>query len=82
LLRGKLCYPYNVGSELGLSIAEIARVAAKNNGGTRPVEILGIGSNEPRQRYVPSTGRAQKDLCLVQLTSLEKALMKTIDWNN
>ena len=80
LFRGKSCCPYNVGSEDGLPIRDIARTVAESGAGKRDMQVLGIAVGGPRQRYVPCTARAHRDLSLTQLTPLGEAVKKTVGW--
>ncbi len=80
LVRGQSCYPYNVGSDEGYDIEEIAHrvasffntsveVAQKRDAGVLPL------------RYVPSVERAIDELSLPANLSLDVALAKTIAWH-
>lgn len=82
LVRGKRCYPYNVGSDEDYDIAEIAhRVSAQFS--NRP-EVLIKQAKTPGQepsRYVPSVKRALSELNLPENLSLEESLSRTILWH-
>ena len=79
LVRGRSCYPYNVGSDEGYDIEEIAhRVASFFNTSVeiakkRNLHVVPI-------RYVPSVQRAMNELSLPENLTLEAALAKTIVW--
>ncbi|MDZ4168050.1 MAG: NAD(P)-dependent oxidoreductase [Coriobacteriia bacterium] len=83
LLAGESGRAYNVGSEHGHSIAEVARTVAAafqsaprvSIAGTR-VENLGGGGD----RYVPSTQRAREELGLRETVDLCEAVSRTIEW--
>jgi dTDP-glucose 4,6-dehydratase len=82
LCRGQACRPYNVGSEKGLTIAELAaRVAGFSN----PPGIVRISMQptlgNPPDRYVPSTKRARTELGLQQYVELADAIKRTIEFN-
>ena len=81
LLAGKPGATYNVGSEEGVSIAELAsRVAAVL--GAPGVAILGQedkGWNPGR--YVPATSRIRNDLGVVPTVGLDEAIRRTALWN-
>jgi len=78
LIKGKNCYPYNVGSEEEISIEKLAKVIAKFSKAPLDIEILTIKSkNKPIERYVPSTQRAQEELKLKQIVDLESSIYKT-----
>src|SRR6185369_15052871 len=81
LFRGENCRPYNVGSETVCSIAELA---AKIANAFSPIRAVIIHTQEntsiPRQRYVPSTLRARKELQLASETQLGDAIHRTANW--
>jgi nucleoside-diphosphate-sugar epimerase len=80
LFRGKSCYPYNVGSEHAVSIAELARLIA---GLMEPCPEVHIARTptpgKSPERYVPSTARAS-ELGLHQVLGLEESLKRTLAW--
>ena len=81
LLRAKPNSVYNVGSEEGISIAQLAeRVATLlGHGG---FEVLGkpdTGWNPGR--YVPSTAKIRNELGLVPTVGLDEAIRRTAIWN-
>jgi dTDP-glucose 4,6-dehydratase len=70
---------YDVGSEVEVSIAELACEAAKL--ANVPVTIHGRAiPGKPAQRYVPSTARARNELGLRETIDWRTALRKTYDW--
>jgi dTDP-glucose 4,6-dehydratase len=78
LIKGKNCYPYNVGSEEEVSIEKLARIIAKFSKTPLDVEIKTKKSNlNIIDRYVPSTKRAQEELGLKQIIDLESSIYKT-----
>ncbi len=77
LLRGDGVY--DTGSEEPVSIAELAREAAKL--ANVPVTIHGRAEpGKPPERYVPSTERARRELGLRETVDWRTALRKTYDW--
>ena len=73
---------YNVGSMHAVSIAELAASVVRASGREVPVEIVAKplpGTLTPR--YVPDTRKAQQELGLAEITPLDVALAKTIEWN-
>lgn len=73
---------YNVGSELEISVFELAREVAATLG--RPLDIqVAIQPTEGAQvrRYVPDTRRAQRELGLRQHIGLAEAIRRTADWH-
>jgi dTDP-glucose 4,6-dehydratase len=79
MLRGRPAYPYNVGSSLPISIAELARTVVNATAPDTQIEIA-RQSDVPGGRYVPQTERAEKDLHLLPWTSLEEGVRKTYAW--
>lgn len=79
LLKGRSCYPYNVGSEFDLSISRIAHLVAQF---FQPqVEVIIAQkplAGKEVERYVPLTNRALLDLGLKSMISLEDAIKRTI----
>ncbi|MEO5968915.1 MAG: NAD-dependent epimerase/dehydratase family protein [Bdellovibrionia bacterium] len=70
---------YNIGSEQGFSISEIANQVAHFF--NLDVKILGASSpDRPIERYVPSTLRARSELALRERVSLSEAIERTALW--
>lgn len=91
LFRGKSGRAYNVGSEDGVNIADLASAVAGiqcpergRTGSERlRVEILEKPvAGAPIPRYVPSTARARQELGLRCTVSLHAAIERTLDWNH
>ena len=80
LSKGKSLDPYNVGSDRGMSIAQIARRVGQHFSPHCTVEFAGPSSNRKEGRYIPSIKKAKRDLGLSVKTPLSTALKKTIDW--
>lgn len=82
LLNGATGMAYNVGSERAVSIADlanrIARLCGRDDSADDPVTGREVAAPP---RYVPDTSRARMELGLIEHTSLEAALEKTINWN-
>jgi len=82
LFRGAACRPYNVGSEKGITIAEVAHTVA---GALHPPVEVKIQeksiSGKIHERYVPLTQRALLELHLRQTIGLEEAIKRTIRYN-
>jgi dTDP-glucose 4,6-dehydratase len=79
LLKGRSCYPYNVGSDLDLSISRIAHLVAQ----VFQPQVEVIIAQKPlagkeAERYVPLTNRALSDLGLKSMIGLEDAIKRTI----
>jgi nucleoside-diphosphate-sugar epimerase len=83
LIRGKNARAYNVGSEHGISIADLARMVAGAAGADGlPVEVRGtprIGAKP--ERYVPSTARARHELHLEEHIDLRESIRRTVAWH-
>ena len=72
---------YNVGSELEVSIKDLAYMVSDYFEGRIPVNIIGKPDfNIPPPRYVPSTARAGNELGLTQKLTLKESLYNTIEW--
>lgn len=70
--------PYNVGSSVAISIAELADAVRRVIDATIAVEIAKPPDpNLPPPRYVPATHRAQTELALIQRVPLDEAISRT-----
>ena len=81
LLRAPVNATYNLGSEQGVSLGELAERTARLIGNGRH-EILGqadAGWNPGR--YVPSTAKIRRELGVSETVDLDKALRRTAAWN-
>ena len=73
---------YNVGSEQGASILEVARSVAAACAPNAPIEVEGAARPAGAlHRYVPSTSRAREQLGLAQTVALEDAVRRTVRWH-
>lgn len=73
---------YNVGSERAMSVLDTARLVALVGLGEADVEVHGrVDSSGGGEWYVPSTGRARKELGVDEWTAMEDAVKRTIDWH-
>jgi dTDP-glucose 4,6-dehydratase len=82
LIDGAPGRPYNVGSEEGISIGDLARRVAGNSGAGLAVEILGTPlPGAQGDRYVPSTRRARTELGLRLAVPLDAAIVRTCQWH-
>lgn len=84
LMRGQACRPYNVGSEVEITIRELA-LAMAGPGVAGPGVKVRLGREpapgQPAERYVPSTRRARTELGVDQLIPLADAIERTLDWH-
>ena len=85
LLKGRSGEVYNVGSEKGISLKELAEkiseVSEKVLKLSKKPEVLILKKPDPKripERYVPSTKKARKELGLKEFTSLETAIERTL----
>jgi len=82
LLRGQPMRPYNVGSDLAITIEELARTVASQMSPSPAVRIEGKTTHGGGgDRYVPSTARAREELGLMMTVGLEDAITRTVEWN-
>lgn len=83
LLQGKSSRPYNVGSEIPVTILELANLFARETKPALKIEIAGRpNSGIVSDHYVPDTSRAKSELKLKQTISLDDAVKKTMRWYN
>lgn len=82
LFRGQTMRPYNVGSDVALTIGELAREVAGHFKPTSEIHIKPIASALPAERYVPDISRARDELGLLPGVSLAQAIQSTINWYN
>lgn len=81
LLKGRSCFPYNVGSDIGITIFDVASLVADQFELKPRIEIAADLITSPSaERYVPSTQRARQDLGLRLIVRLPKAVRQTIHW--
>jgi nucleoside-diphosphate-sugar epimerase len=72
---------YNVGSDLAVSISELATLIADVTGGVE-VDVRGTPlPGELPARYVPSVDRARKELGLEVRVPLAEAVRRMLDWH-
>lgn len=82
LCHGESGTPYNVGSDEGKTISEIAREVASCFNPEPQVKIAKqIPEGQLPQRYVPSVNKVIKNLKLPERVKLKTAIQKTIAWH-
>jgi len=83
LFRGSSCQPYNVGSEIEVTILELAEAVAQCFHPRREV-VIGKKTVDRKAagRYVPSTQLALHELKLHQLINLTDSIKRTIAWHS
>jgi len=79
LVRGRSCRPYNVGSDIAISISELARRVAAAFDPAPEIEIACLATpGVAPARYVPSVRRAETELGLRQTVELSDAIHRTV----
>lgn len=82
LIQGTPNRPYNVGSSVGITIAQLAHHVASVFDPTPRVDILGTSvPGRPIDRYVPSTERAERELGLRRTLDITRATDLTAAWH-
>jgi nucleoside-diphosphate-sugar epimerase len=81
LFQGKSCQPYNVGSDLEISIGELGKLV-KEIAGTDVTVVINQQPVEGQvpERYIPSIKKARSELQLQPYIDLPTSIQKTIDW--
>ena len=81
LFRGITCRPYNVGSELPITIRAMAEEIANESVPPLGVAVLGESFDGVAQvHYVPDTSRAQSEIGVRQFIPLVESIRKTMRW--
>jgi nucleoside-diphosphate-sugar epimerase len=81
LFQGKSCQPYNVGSDLEISIEELGKLIIETAETNQSVTVRRspvIG--KAPERYVPSIEKARSELQLQPYIDLPTSIQKTINW--
>ncbi len=82
LIRGANCWPYNVGSENDMTIADLAKTVAACFQPSVKVQIVRKPvPGQPAERYVPSTHKARTELNLKETFDLQESILQTIRWH-
>jgi dTDP-glucose 4,6-dehydratase len=82
LFKGMPCHPYNVGSDMEITISQLAETVAMTLGNSVfPLAPSTLPVNSPPSRYVPSIERALAELGLLQRISLADSLARTAEWH-
>jgi len=78
LLRGEHARPYNLGSDIPITIAQLAEFTAKACGSHAGIRILGhLQPDETAEVYLPDINRARTELGLGVLIPFEESLKRT-----
>jgi dTDP-glucose 4,6-dehydratase len=81
LLKGEINVPYNVGSDLAISIVDLAILVNSFQSNKKEVKIIGLNNNKPREQYVPDISRSIKSLNLQLTVSVEESIRRTIQFH-
>jgi nucleoside-diphosphate-sugar epimerase len=73
--------PYNVGSDRGISIADLAGTIAAHFQQVKTVIAGKANPAKPAERYVPSIHRAAEELGLTNEITIDESISKTIKWH-
>jgi len=82
LFRGRPGRPYNVGSDVPISVAALAHLIAGKAYIRPAVRILGAHGEAPPERYVPDISRARSEFGLDVHIALPEAVTRTLPWLN
>jgi dTDP-glucose 4,6-dehydratase len=81
LIRGASGQAYNVGSELGLPLAAVARAVGDGVTPPLPVHIAQVPDPAlPPSRYVPCTRKARIELGLRETVDLKESIRRSLGW--
>lgn len=81
LLRGQVAQAYNVGSDVGVSIKDLAYIVAEC--GDPAVEVIIKGDSAcvgQSSRYVPDVSKGAEEFSLPEPISLKQSILKTLLW--
>ncbi|MFZ1806607.1 MAG: NAD(P)-dependent oxidoreductase, partial [Cyclobacteriaceae bacterium] len=82
LINGESSRIYNVGSDVALSIKELAEVVRECFNNEIEVEVKQKPQwGKPIEQYIPSVNRCRKELKLSNYYDLETSILKTKIWN-
>ena len=81
LFQGKSCQPYNVGSDLAITIGELGKLVTEVIGSKREIIIDRQPlAGKAAEQYVPAIKTALLDLQLQPSIDLPTSIKKTVDW--
>jgi dTDP-glucose 4,6-dehydratase len=79
LVKGTVCYPYNVGSDRDITIADLAyTVSSMFNLSLDVLITQETIPGKPSERYVPSIQRARSELQLQPVIPLKESIRRII----
>lgn len=81
LMKGKSTEIYNLGSDQGISIADLAKKISYLASNPQAVSVSASPLKDGKpQRYLPNIDKAKAELSLSIYTSLDKSIEKTLQW--
>jgi len=80
LARGTSATAYNVGSDIEVTIRELASAVVESVNKSASVIVRGIDNSMNVTRYVPSVEKMQKEIRKTQTVFLKEALTRTTQW--
>lgn len=80
LVRGSSATAYNVGSNIEVTIKELANAVVENVNNSASVVIRGIDNSVNVTRYVPSVEKMEQEITKSQTVFLKEALTRTAQW--
>ena len=79
-VRGKTGEKYNVGSDVAVSIKDLAQAVARNVNPLAEVVITGVDTIENTTRYVPSIEKVRSQFKMKNHVDLDEAIKRTALW--
>lgn len=79
LFKGESNFPYNIGSDLSISIKDLA-LLIKSSTNSKNLNIKISDIEKKSNKYVPSIYRAKNELNLTMGVDLETAILKTVNF--
>lgn len=77
--QGESCRAYNVGSDVGVSMRDLAETVRRIVSPAKPIKITGAAAlTGAGSRYLPSITRARNELGLAVRIDLDQAIFKTL----
>ena len=78
--RGKSAQAYNLGSDVEITIRDLAKQVVSTVNPDATIVIRGTDSRDNVSRYVPSVERLRSEIGVRQTVSLSEALSRTNNW--
>lgn len=80
LIRGRTGEAYNVGSDVGVSISNLAHQIKSTLSSVSKVEIIGETDPATHTRYVPSIAKIKTELSVSNVVDLQSSIARTARW--